>query len=464
MKDHKSSFKIVLTIHHFPPNYSAGAEIYTFRLANYLVQQGYIVEVVCVESITHEGGPELEYKHDIHEGISVWRLYFNLSQTPDPFRYSFENPLIGEWFSQFLQRVKPDLVHVNSCYLLSASTIAAAKALSLPLVITLHDFWFVCPRITLLKPTGTICTVPEDVTECVWCLGTEKRRYRWSETIWPGMAGSIAQLALNSTFGAKLLNIQPDANEIAYRRKLLLEALNQADVILSPSEFLRTTFIKQGIDPAKILYSRLGLDTSHWIAPTPGQEIERGPELRISFIGQLAYHKGVHLLLEAFRRLDFSKRQAKLKIYGSLEAFPDYVKSLRKIAKDNLLIEFAGRFDNRKIAQILSESDVIVVPSIWYENSPITIMEALTAGTPVITTNLGGMPELVRHEVNGLLFEVGDVADLTLQLQRLVDDPGLVNNLAAKAQPIRLIDDEIKQIISLYSELVMANTAVPVGL
>jgi glycosyltransferase involved in cell wall biosynthesis len=453
MKDNSRSLKVVLTIHHFPPNYTAGAEIYTFRLANRLIQQGHTVEVVCIESIDHNNGQTLRYDHESYEGISVRRLAVNLVHAPDPFRYSFENPIIGEWFGQFLEATRPDLVHINSCYLLSASTIAAVKRLSLPLIVTLHDFWFVCPRITLLKPTGKVCTVPEDVTECVWCLATEKRRFRWLEMMSQGMAGKLAQPILAQATRAKLLNIQPDAAEMTYRRSFLRDALNQADLILAPSEFLRTVFIKQGVDPTKILYTRIGLDTSHWLTPAlPKTETEGN--LRISYIGQLAYHKGVHVLLEAFNRLDFSTRRAQLKLYGVLEAFPGYVKSLRKIVRGNPLIEFAGRFDNRRIAEILNQTDVLVVPSIWYENSPITIMEALTAGTPVVTTNLGGMPELVQHQVNGLLFKVGDVGDLAAQLQQLVNEPALVNKLAANARPVRLIEDEVKQLISLYSGLV----------
>ncbi len=445
--------RVVLTIHHFPPNYSAGAEIYTFRLAEWLVRHGHEVEVICVESITHESDSELEHKHEIYEGISVWRLYFNLEGAVNPFRQSFDNPAIGAWFVEFLGRVQPDIVHINSCYLLSVSTIAATKEHLLPLIVTLHDFWFVCPRITLLKPTGTLCTVPENVAECAWCLATEKRRFRWPEMVSHGSVGAVAQHLLASPVTARLLKIKPDAGEIAHRRELLLEALKQADVILSPSEFLRGVFIGQGIDPAKILYSRLGLDTGHWISPSESEQSETSATLRISYIGQVARLKGVHLLVQAFNQLGFSNRKAHLKIYGDLNAFPDYVQSLRKMANGNSIIEFAGRFDNRRVAEILSKTDVMVAPSIWYENSPIAIMEALTTGTPVVTANLGGMPELVQHNVNGLLFEAGNVDDLTRQLQRLLDEPGLVTTLASQAQPVRMIDDEMAQILSFYESI-----------
>lgn len=458
MKNHDRSLRIVLTVHHFPPDYSAGAEIYTFRLANWLVEHGHRVDVVSVESITCDKGQGLHCQQDLYEGISVWRLHFNLSQSPAPFRYSFDNPAIGEWFSQFLQKTRPDIVHINSCYLLSVSTIAAVKELGLPLIVTLHDFWFVCPRITLLKPTGQVCTVPENVVECAWCLATESRRFRWPEVASHGAASLIVQSVLGLSFGAKLLGIQPDATELSYRRELLLDALNQADLILAPSEFLRNIFIQQGVDPARILYSRLGLDTRHWVPQgepktKPETKPKSAQELRISYIGQLSHHKGVHILLKAFIQLVCSRRQARLKVYGPHEAFPDYVKSLQKIAHGNPLIEFMGRFDNRRIAEILDQTDVIVVPSIWYENSPITIMEALTTGTPVIASDLGGMPEMVHHNVNGLLFKVGDVDDLATQLQWLVDEPGLVKSLAANARPVRMIDDEMVHIVSLYENV-----------
>ncbi len=451
--------KIILTNHHFPPTYSAGAEIYTFRLANWLVQHGHDVEVVCVESITHSNGHErerkIEAKHETYQGISVWRLYFNLVEAPDPFRQEFENPAIGAWLAGFLRQTRPDLVHVNSCYLLSVNTIEAIKQSALPLVVTLHDFWFVCPRITLLKPTGALCKVPKDVAECAWCLATEKRRFRWPEIASHGAAGAAAQRLLTSAPAAKLLGIRPDAAEIAYRRQLLPKALNQADMILAPSQFLRNIFVEQGIAPAKILYSRYGLDTSHWAAPAQGDQalLLSSDEVRITYIGQIAPHKGVHLLVAAFKRLKFAARKARLRIYGDPATFSDYAQSLRKIAGDNAAIEFAGRFDNRQVAEILGQSDVTVTPSIWYENSPIAIMEALTTGTPVVTANLGGMPELVQHNVNGLLFEPGSVDSLTTQLQRLLDEPGLLAALAANARPVRLIDDEMAQIVSLYEQV-----------
>lgn len=446
--------KIVLTIHHFPPNYVAGAEVYAYRLASWLVRRGHEVHVVCVESTTFEGGANIACRYELYEDISVWRLYFDRRRAPDPFRQSFDNHLIGEWYTEFLRRIHPDVVHVHSGYLISGSVVAAAKKLSLPLIITLHDFWFVCPRITLLKPTGVIDEAPKEAAECAWCLATEKRRYRWPEIASGGLAGSIARRLLARPWGARTLGIQPDANEIAYRREALMNALQQADVILSPSEFLRNIYIEQGLEPNKIVYTRFGLDISQWAAPAESRP-NASDELHLSYIGQVAPHKGVHLLIKAFAQLKFTRRRARLKIYGNLTAFPDYVRSLQHMARNHHAIEFPGWLDNCRVAEVLSCTDAIVVPSIWYENSPIVIMEALATGTPVIGTNLGGIPELVKHDVNGMLFEAGNVKDLARQLQRLLDEPELVPRLAANARPVRLIEDEMKQLMSLYESVLM---------
>jgi glycosyltransferase involved in cell wall biosynthesis len=232
-----------------------------------------------------------------------------------------------------------------------------------------------------------------------------------------------------------------------------MKALKQADVILSPSQFLRTMFIDQGIEPNKIVYSRLGLDTNHWITP-PASDTQSSAELRLSYIGQLAPHKGVHLLIQAFESLVLRGRRPELKVYGDGQAFPEYTESLQRMASGNPRVTFAGRFENRRVAEILEESDVVVVPSTWYENSPVTIMEALTTGTPVVTADIGGMSELVQHDVNGLLFERANIADLTDQLQRLLDEPNLISRLASNAHPVRTIEDEMEQMLTLYGQVV----------
>jgi glycosyltransferase involved in cell wall biosynthesis len=112
--------KVVIPVHHFLPHYASGVELYTYRLARWLLRHGHTVGVVCVESIA-EGGREPHCVEDVYENIPVYRLHFNLDAVPDPFRWQFWNPEIGSWFKQFLDRMQPDIVHIHSLYLLSAS-------------------------------------------------------------------------------------------------------------------------------------------------------------------------------------------------------------------------------------------------------------------------------------------------------------------------------------------------------
>ncbi|NJN94926.1 MAG: glycosyltransferase family 4 protein [Anaerolineales bacterium] len=120
--------KIVMASHHFPPRYTGGVELITQRAAHWLLDQGYEVEIVCIESVDHNNvASKLEAKLDVYEGIPVHRLYLTQSSQEDPFQNSYRNPVIGIWFEKYLEAVKPDIFHIQSCYLFSASIIDAAK-------------------------------------------------------------------------------------------------------------------------------------------------------------------------------------------------------------------------------------------------------------------------------------------------------------------------------------------------
>ncbi len=437
--------KITLPVHHFPPHYSAGAELYAFRLARWLIAHGHDVEVVCVESIDQGNPGELQATEDRYQGITVWRLAFNLIEAPERLRWNYDNPLLGAWFAEYLERARPDLVHFQAGYLLGVAPLVAAHAAGVPTVLTLHDYWFLCPRITLLRGDGTLCTsIPNDPAGCAWCQRLERRSYRVPERLSGGMLGTIAQT----------IALRDERTVIADRRAQLLPALALPDAVIAPSHFLAERFAP--FVPAERLYiARYGLDL------TPFQQLHQHAAseiLHIGYIGQIAQHKGVHVLIDAFRRLNTNGRAAKLHIYGGLEAQPHYVESVRRLAGDDPRIQLHGRFTNSAVASILADLDLLVVPSIWYENSPLAIMEAQAAGTPVVTSALGGMAELVRDGVDGLHFQPADAADLARALQRLIDEPELLPTLRAGATMPRAIDDEMRQLVSIYDRVMQPMT------
>ena len=127
---------------------------------------------------------------------------------------------------------------------------------------------------------------------------------------------------------------------------------------------------------------------------------------------------------------------------------------MRKVVGNDDQIAFVGTFSNEQVLKVHSELDVLVVPSLWHENSPNVILEAFAAGTPVIASNQGGLAELVKHEVNGLLFRTGDAADLARQLQRIVDQPALLESLHNGIPPVKTVQEEMKELLQIYRSIV----------
>ncbi len=415
------------------------------------VAAGFGVEVVCVEAIDQGEPGELRATADRYEGVSVWRLAFNLGSEENSARVHYDNPLPGEWFADYLQRARPDLVHFQAGYLIGVASMEATAAAGIPMALTLHDYWYLCPRITLQRGDGSLCeTIPDDPAGCAWCMLLEKRRFRLADRMTGGLAGQAAQ---SFALGDR-------RQWVAARRERLAAALALPGAVIAPSRFLAERFAPF-VRPERLHVLRYGLD----LAPFHGGH--RSPATgatKIGFIGQITSIKGVHLLIEAFKLLRAESRPIELHIYGGLDAKQayarNYINRLHQLAGNDTRIHFEGRFENARVAEILSGLDVTVVPSTWYENSPLAILESRAAGTPVVTAALGGMAELVHDGVDGLHFRPGDASDLARQLQRLHDEPDLLPRLRASVarNAPRSLEDEMQQLMEIYQGLLSQST------
>jgi glycosyltransferase involved in cell wall biosynthesis len=445
--------KIVLATHHFPPHFNAGAEQYAYRVAQGLQRQGHAVEVVCIESIT-QGSLTPTCTTDIYENLSVHRLHFDTNQAPNPLEWAFRNPELGHWFQAFLQRIRPDVLHINGGYLLGGTVAEAAFELNIPTVLTLHDYWFMCPLITLLRTDGKVCGEPVSSARCAWCMLSRKRRYHWpDQQLNSGLGNAFVQFSRSEAI-AKMMGINPYLELISERRRYLKHILERIDVVISPSQFLIEKTEEYGFQPRQIVYLPFGLDLAHLRSPDP--HIPR-TKLRIGYLGQFAPHKGVHVLLAALQKLVKHTRSCELVLHGNLSNNFPYERKLLEIARREPAITFAGPYPNHRVGQVLNGLDVIVVPSIWYENRPTVILEAHAAQTPVVAARLGGMAELIRHDENGLLFEAGSARDLTRQLQRLLEEPDLLSRLRSGIEPVPAVEEEIATLASIYGSLPSAS-------
>jgi len=447
----EGNLKVLLAVHHFPPRHIGGAEWKAHRIACRLREKGYEVQVICVESDTYGPAGQLEHTDELYDGIPVRRLFFNLPLSADPFRSSFRNLLIEQHLLSYLEDFRPDVLHLISGYLMSGSVVSAARSCGVPVVLEPVDFWFLCPRVTLLQPNGLVCDVPEDLTECVLCLCQDKRRYRLTAKITAGISNRLLRQLWRSPLVLKGMGKENLQTALQERRNYLREIFGAADLVLSESLFLKEMLSAQGFHTPRFLQLRQGVDIQRWVGDGTKKP---SPYLRVGYIGQIAKHKGVDVLVRAFKRLQTKGPAPRLLLYGNAEQFPPFTHHLRRFVDGDERITFAGTFPNEQILEVHSELDVLVVPSVWYENSPNVILEAFAAGTPVIASDTGGMAELVQHEVNGLLFKMGDAANLAHQLQRIVDQPTMLESLKQGIPPARTVQEEMAELVQIYHSVI----------
>lgn len=443
--------KILFISNDFPPHRWAGTETYTAGLARGLQARGHEVQVLCGGEWTvgesYWGGSSEEQ----YQGIPVCRLHVNWTKAPDPFGYLYDNPEIADFVRDYLAKMQPDLVHITSCERLSASVIRAAKAAQVGVVLSLTDFWFLCPRINLLRADGENCNGQTSAWECTRCLAQNAKIYRWPRLMLS--EEGVSQL-INAVSRFPLLTRQRGLRgmigDMEERKRTLRELFGTADYRITASRFVRDTFLQNGFDqPIKLQPYGHDID---WLADYPGKRPSQ--RLRIGFIGQLIEAKGVHLLLQAVALLqERYGDQIEVLIYGNPKNAIEYSDYLFTLATDRTNIQFRGVYAHQESGAVFAEIDVLVVPSLWYD-FPLIIHEAFAANTPVIATNLAGMAEAVEHEVNGLLFERGDVEGLALQLRRCLDEPTLLHRLQSGIKPVKTINQEINELEAIYHQVV----------
>ncbi len=447
---------IVLAAPHYPPRNIGGVEFFVQSLARWLHQQGHRVEVVCVEKIEYGPFPRVTARVDQAEGFPVHWLTVRWRKGPLGLRDRFDNPAMELWFRAYFHSRNPDVFHLHSGYLLTVAPLRAARKAGIPTVVSLHDFWFLCAHHTLLRPSGEVCPGPEDPAGCAYCWLSQGRRYRWLER-------GLIQLGVEHPHrqAGRFLRLwpffQPWVQVMETRLRTTLAELNQASEIHSPSRFLVRLHQAFGMRSERISL------IPHFVPPDltsipsiRGRENPSG--IHVVYIGQIAPHKGIHVLIEGMRRakamlsLEDAPR-LQLTIYGNDQAFPDYRRLLEQKIGEDPTIRLAGILPRERLGEALAEADWLALPSIWPENSPIVVLEALAAGVPVLASAVGGIPEAVRQGENGWLVPPGDPEAIAQVLIRSVRERGWLEQLRMRAKPIFSFEHAMSAWISLYSEI-----------
>ena len=435
---------VIIAVHGYPPTFGGGAERRAERTARGLLKRGYRVAVLCVESAA-TSRPGVPWQESEQDGVLVRRLFFDANAAPDRFRQAYDSPLIEAALRDLMRSFQPSLVHLFSGYLMTASVLHAARSAGRPAVVTLTDYWWLCHQITLIQTNGARCDGPS-VPACTRCHAETFRRYRLPAQTWPSGTNVFWSMAERVPALGRLVG----TTEQAERRATLLAALNGADALIAPSRYLADIYLREGVSSARLQVWRQGVDT-RGVRPRRPSSV-----LRFGYLGQIKPHKGIDVLLEAWARLGGTIPR-KLVLYGSEGGDAEYGRRVRERIASLDGVTWPGEYGTGGPWEVLADLDVLVVPSRWAENSPNSLLEARAARVPVVGSDLGGVAELVQHERDGLVFRVDDPADLARQLQRLLDEPALVERLRAGTPPVSTVDDEVDQIAGLYQGLLASR-------
>lgn len=389
--------KILKVIHGFPPDYMAGSEVYSYNLCKELHKQGHDIYVFTrVENEFDE--PYTIYKEE-YESLHITRV-----NKPKDYIYDnkFYDEDIDNIFKRLLEEINPDIIHFGHVCHLSVNLVEIAKSYGKKIVFTLHDFWLYCVKGQLINEKNEICNGP-DIDKCLKCSPYKPTRE----------------------------NVK---NNILYMEKIR----DNVDIFISPSHTVRDFFISHGTDKNKILYNLYGFNKE--LIQYKKRVYKKDTKINFAFMGRIIPTKGIKLLLKAFKELP----NINLKIYGSIG------NSKRFLESDN--ISFMGGYNNNNINSILSEIDVLIVPSVWLENSPLVIQEAFLSGVTVITSNIGGMKELINED-EGFLFDPTNYQSLISIITKINNNPEILNNIKNNRNKVLSIEDDAKYITKVYYKL-----------
>lgn len=385
-------------------------------LANkfYYRRGGDCIYMLNLEKLLKAHGHEVAvFAMDYPENLDTpWKKYFpkNMSKLM-AFTRPFGSHEVKSTFKKLLDDFKPDVVHLNNVHTqLSPLMAELAHQWGIKVVWTLHDYKLLCPRYDCLKNGNTICET---------CFKGDKK----------------ACLDNKCMKGSKLASFIGYKEAIVWNRERL-EA--STDVFICPSQFMADKMVQGGFSKSKMqtLCNFIDVEKCKFSSTDGTDDVELLPKKEdyYCFIGRLSHEKGAKTLIEAANQLPY-----KLVIIGGGPLMDE----LKSVAHTN--IEFVGFKQWDDIKQLVGKARFSVIPSEWYENNPLSVIEAQCLGTPVLGANIGGIPELTDYT-----FSSGNIADLKTKIEKMWNSEFDYQQIASDAQHRYDAETYYDKLINIY--------------
>ncbi len=367
-----------------------GAEAYMLALSNMLRQQGHQVLEFAMHHPDNLESPYSDYFVK-HLDFQKRQGFFSDLKKSAHLLYSWE---ASRKLEKLIKKEKPDIAHLHNFYFqLTPSILKVLKKHNIPMVWTMHDYKLICPNYRLFTQ-GRVCERCK-VHKYYNCF-----TYKCLQN-----KSSYSFLVMLET----------------YLHNLVLKSYDQIDLYISPSRFLQAKVAQWGINQEKVsqIYNFINLKE---FEPdyTPGQYL--------LYFGRLAEEKGLLLLLQALREMP----ELNLKIVGDgpqKQLLAEYIKEYNV---NN--VQLIGHTTGDKLNDLIKKARFVVLPSIWYENNPISVLEAFALGKPVIASDLGGLPELVKPGQTGFIFKANDLTDMKSQISQNYNNLEQISQMGRQAR------------------------------
>jgi glycosyltransferase involved in cell wall biosynthesis len=445
--------RILHAIHDFLPRHRAGSEIYACELAR---QQSSRHDVFVVAAEYDPATPHGTLRWRAVEGLPVIEIVNNWEFRT--LHETYSSPRLNAQLEHIIDATRPDILHLHNLLNLSFDLPRLARERGARVVATLHDYTLLCASggQRVHQQESYVCREIEP-DRCSRCFSRSPfhRQMAVSRATGGAMGRAAAKLHarvpwLTSAISRRAPGPSITSADIVRRLAAARHVFGAVDLFIAPSAALGAEFVRFGLPAGRLEVSDYGFRASAARrAPSRGA-------LRIGFAGTLVWHKGVHVLLEAARMLCGA---FEVQIHGDPNVFPEYTIRLKELGA-GLPVRFAGGYAQEDVASVLGQLDVLVVPSIWPENSPLVMHEAFMHGVAVVGAATGGIPDLIR-DGGGLIYDPMSPAELASVLQRLIDDPTLAARLARGAPAVKSIEQDALEWDGRYRRVLDACRQAP---
>lgn len=415
----------------YPPDYGGGAGVYIQDVCRALAARGHEVRVLCVENA---GGEPYSVRTDYDGTVRVDRINLPYFKTVDPDgwqlglrRWRQHERRVASIVSEMLTRWTPDLVHYSTARPLGEECILAVRRAGVPVVGFLHEAWLICPQVMLLRsPTSTACSGPKPM-RCLECV------YSYYDK-------THLRATLKLPWRLMKLGVYPVYR--LWKRSAARKCLTAA---MAYSRFMQSVHLEHISGDVRLV--QLGISTRRAPVKTP---VRPRVPLRFGFIAGFQKHKGISDVLQAVATLKREGFEFELHVWG-----PGQETGAAEVATRGLhdRVFLRGVYQPEDVWDAYAEMDVALMATTVCEPFGRVPLEAAAAGAPTIAPAIGGIVESIRDGEDGLLYKFRDAGDLTRQMRRVLEEPGLVGRLVANLQPIRDTEEASSEIEDFYLDV-----------